>query len=132
MRRFLKKPRDLNNTQFVERVIHINELLQRFPNPSSTTAAAKIPEDKILDLLKASMSHAWQKHMRLRGFKPLKSSIKGLVKFCDQLESNEDAPTKKGADNSANQKIQGRSKHACTTESKKQGRSDNNLREKFH
>ena len=56
-RRFLKKPRDLNIKQFVERVIHINELLERFPDPSSTRTATKILKDKILDLLEVSMPH---------------------------------------------------------------------------
>ena len=65
MRRFLKKPRDLNTKQFVERVIHINELLKQFPDPSSTRTATKIPEGEILDLLEVSMPHAWQQHMRL-------------------------------------------------------------------
>ena len=81
MRRFLKKPRELSAKQFVERVIHINELLERFPDPSSTRAATKMPEDEILDLLEASMPHAWQRHMRLQGFKPLESSIKEFVEF---------------------------------------------------
>ena len=76
MRRFLTKPRDINAKQFVERVIHINKLPEHFPNPSSTTAAAKMSEEKILDLLEVSIPHAWQKHMRLQGFKPLKISIK--------------------------------------------------------
>ena len=51
MKRFLKKPRDLNAKQFVECVIHINKLLEHFPDPSSTTAAVKMPKDKILNLL---------------------------------------------------------------------------------
>ena len=43
-----------------------------------------------------------------------------------------DTLTKKGADNSANQKGQGKSKHDCMTESKRLGRSDNNTKDKFH
>ena len=70
--------------------------------------------------------------MRLQGFKPLKSSIKECVEFCEQLELTKDAPTKKGADDSANQEGQGRSKRAHTTENKKQGRSENNSEDKFH
>ena len=85
MRRFLKKPRDLSTKQFVERVIHINELLERFPDPSSTRTATKMPEDEILDLLEVSMPHAWQRHMRLQGFKPLERSIKEFVEFCERL-----------------------------------------------
>ena len=87
-----------------------------------------MPEDKILDLLEAIMSHAWQKHMCLQGFRPLKSSIKEFVKFYKQLEFTKDTPTKKGADYSTNQEGQDKSKYACKIENKKQGRSDN----KFH
>ena len=103
MRRFLKKPRYLSTKQFVEHVIHINELLERFPDPSSTRTAAKMPEDKILDLLEDSMPHAWQRHIRLQGFKPLESSIKEFVEFCKRLESTEELPTNKGTDDSINQ-----------------------------
>ena len=127
----MKKQRDLRSKKFVERVIHINKLLERFPNLSSTMAAAKMPKDKILDLLEASMPHAWQKHMHLQVFETLESTIKEFVNFCKQLESTEDAPDKKGADNSANQKGWDRSKHARTTENKKQGRSNNNDKDKL-
>ena len=102
MRRFLKKPRDLSTKQFVEHVIHINKLLERFPNPSSSRTATKMPKDEILDLLEVSMPHAWQRHMRLQGFKPLESSIKEFVDFCERLESTEELPTKKGTDDSTN------------------------------
>ena len=84
-------------------MIQISKFLEHFPNPSSTTAAAQMPEDKILDLLEASMHHAWQKHMRQQEFKPLEISIKKFVEFCKGLELTKDAPTKKGADDSANQ-----------------------------
>ena len=65
MRRFLKKVRDLSAKKIVEQVIHINKLLEHFPDPSSTTPDAKMPEDKILDLLEASMPQSWQRHMPL-------------------------------------------------------------------
>ena len=48
------------------------------------------------------------------------------------MELTKDAPTKKGVDDSANQEGQGRSNCARTTEIKKQGRSDNNTKDKFH
>ena len=51
MQRFIRKPFNWKVKDFVERVIAMNELLTLFPNPSSTLAATKIPEDKILDLL---------------------------------------------------------------------------------
>ena len=132
MRRFLKKPRDLTVKQFVERVIHINELLERFPDPSSTRTASKMPEDEILDLLEASMPYAWQKHMRLQGFKPLESTIKEFVEFCERLESTEDMPTKQGSEESGNSDSRGRNKRARTTENKKRGRSDDTADDKFH
>ena len=132
MRRFLKKPRDLTVKQFVERVIHINELLERFPDPSSTRTATKMPEDEILDLLEASMPYAWQKHMRLQGFKPLESTIKEFVEFCERLELTEDMPTKQGSEESGNSDSRGRNKRARTTENKKRGRSDDTADDKFH
>ena len=58
MRRFLKKLRDLTAKQFLECVIHINKLLERFLDPSSTTTVVKMPKDEILDFLEASMLHA--------------------------------------------------------------------------
>ena len=124
LRRFLKKPRDLSVKQFAERVIHLNELLGQFPNPSSTVTATKMPEDEILDLLEASMPFPWQKHMRLQGFKPLESTVKEFIEFCERLESTEEAPIKGNADKSTNQEGRGKSKRARTTETKKRGRSD--------
>ena len=132
MRRFLKKPRDLTAKKFIEHVIHINKLLERFPDPSSTTTAAKMPKDNILDLLEANMPHAWERHMHLQGFKPLKSTINDVFEFCEQLELAKDVPVKKGTRNSTNKESQGKSKHACTNESKKQGRSKDNSEDKFH
>ena len=83
-----------------------------------------MPEDEILDLLEVSMPHAWQRHMRLQGFKPLESSIKEFVEFCERLESTEELPSKKGTEDSTNHEGRGKSKRARTTETKKRGRSD--------
>ena len=86
MRRFLKKPRDLSTKQIVEPVIHINKILEQFPDPrSSTTSATKMPEDKIIDLLEASIPQIWQRNMGLQGFRPLKSSIKEFAELCKKL-----------------------------------------------
>ena len=84
-------------------MIDINALLKSFPDPSSTMTAAKMPEDEILGLLEASIPNVWQRHMRLQGFKPRKSSVKKFVEFCERLESTKDVPPKKGADKSTNQ-----------------------------
>ena len=60
--------------QFVKCVIHTNKLLKRIPDPSLTTPAAKMPEDKILDLLEASTPQSLKKHTHLQGFRPLKTN----------------------------------------------------------
>ena len=62
--------------------------------------------------------------MRLQGFKPLESSIKEFVEFCERLESTEELPSKKGTEDSTNHEGRGKSKRARTTETKKRGRSD--------
>ena len=66
MRRFLKKPLDLKVKDFVEQVVTINKLLTRFPDSSPTVSAAKIPDNKILDLLESAMPITWQRHMVLQ------------------------------------------------------------------
>ena len=66
-----------------------------------------------------------------RFIKPLKSTIKEFFEFCEQLELTKDTPAKKGADNFTNQESQGKSKRACMTESKKQGRSEDNANDQF-
>ena len=55
MRRFLKKPLDMKVKDFVEQVVTMNDLLTRFPDPSPTVPAAKIPDNEILDLLELTM-----------------------------------------------------------------------------
>ena len=113
-------------------MIYNNKLINHFPDPSSTTPAVKMPKDKILDLLKSIIPQIWQRHMCLQGFRPLESTVKDFFKLCEQMELTEETPTKKGLDKSNNKDSQGRNKYACATQGKKQGRPDNNARNKFH
>ena len=86
----------------------------------------------MLDLLESRIPQSWQKHMCLQQFRPLESSINEFVEFCKQLEFTKDTLIKKGADDSTNQEDWERSKRTCTTENRKQGRSNNNAEDKFH
>ena len=92
MRRFLKKPLDMKVKDTVERVITINELLTRFPDTSPTIPTAKIPDNKILDLLESAMLHTWQRRMVLQRFDPMDRTIAELVKFCKRIESTKEPP----------------------------------------
>ena len=95
MRRFLKKPLDMKVKDFVEQVVTMNELLTCFPDASPTVPTAKIPDDKILDLLESAMPITWQRHMVLQGFDPMDRTIADLVDFCKRIKLTKDLPSSK-------------------------------------
>ena len=94
MRRFLRKPQDIKIKNYVERVVELNELLTEFPDPSATLAAAKLPDDELLDLLEFGVPRDWQDQMLLHGFDPVDSTPEQFVHFCERIEATEVNPKK--------------------------------------
>ena len=95
MQRFPKKPLDMKVKDFVEQVVTMKELLTCFPDASPTVPTAKIPDNKILDLLESEMPISWQRHMVLHGFDPMDRTIAELVNFCERIKLTKELPTGK-------------------------------------
>jgi len=107
MRRFFKKPGIMSIKAYVERVIEINEYLPLFPDPTSTLAADKLPDDELLDLLEFSIPRAWQKQMVLQGFDPIEGTAEEFVRFCERVEATDgaaDEPEKISTNRSSDKK----------------------------
>ena len=95
MQRFLKKPLDIKVKDFVERAVTMNKLLTCFPDASPTVPAAKILDDKILDLLESAIPISWHHHMVLQGFDSMDGIIAELDNFCKRIELTKELPVVK-------------------------------------
>lgn len=126
MRRFLRKPHTMKIREYVARVVEINDMLEIFPPSVAGTAAIKLPEDEILDLLEFGLPNTWQKNMVLQDFDPLASNIAAFVAFCERMEQFEaadgSAPNKQSKQKTASNG-QG-SKDSASSVSKKRRRTD--------
>ena len=78
MQRFLKKPLEMKVKDFVERAV------------SPTVPAAKIVDNKILDLMESATPISCQRHMVLQGFDPMDGTIAELVNFCERIKSTKE------------------------------------------
>ena len=75
MRRFLKKPQDMQVPVYIARVIEINNYLVEFPPTTVGRDATKLPEDKLLDLLEFGIPIKWQRHMQVQNFVPIDRTL---------------------------------------------------------
>ena len=116
MRRFLKKPLDMKVKDFLEEVVTIYELLNRFPVASPTVPTGKILDNKILDLLESAMANSWKHHMVLQRFYPMDGTIVEQVDFCKRNESTKELPVVK-------KKVTRRLENTTTREARKDPRN---------
>ena len=86
MRRFLRKPKDMTTRQWISRVTELNNYLESFPPLRAGTAATKLPDDEILEILEFGIPFSWQKQMLLQNFDPIDKSMQEFTNFCDRLE----------------------------------------------
>ena len=58
MRRYMRKPRDMKMRVYRNRVVELNNYLERFP--AVFNATQKIDEDEIVDILEFGTPNKWQ------------------------------------------------------------------------
>ena len=92
MRRFLKKPRDMQVQDYIARVIKINDYLAEFPTTMVGGNTSKLSDDKLLDLLEFGITIKWQRQMQVQNFKPTARTLRDFQDFCERLESALDKP----------------------------------------
>ena len=85
MRRFLRKPRDMDTRKWSARIQEINSYLPKFPTENGNAPAA-LSEDELLDIMEFGIPAHWQGAMTLQGFNPQSHSVIDFVQFCERLE----------------------------------------------
>ena len=87
MRRFLKKPREMQVRDYIARVIEINDYLEEFPPTTVNGNATKLPDDELLDLLEFRIPIKWQRQMQVQNFVPTAGTLREFQDFCERLEA---------------------------------------------
>ena len=88
MRRYMRKPRDMKMHVYRNRVVELNNYLERFP--TAFNATQNIDDDEIVDILELGTSNKWQSEMVRLGFDSAVANSQELAEFCECLEFNED------------------------------------------
>ena len=100
MRRYMRKPRDVNAREYVARVTELNNMLAEFPHRHDDDALAGeeqcLPEDEILDILEYGVPNTWQKGFVHQGFNPLEHTLNEFVEMCERFEYTEAHETSPG------------------------------------
>lgn len=99
LRRYLRKPRDVQMRSVHTRVVELNDYLESFPNgktndqgvPLGFSANQKLDDDELADILEYGCPGSWQRKMISHGFDPIEEDdpIEGLVQFCERMETVE-------------------------------------------
>ena len=77
MRHYMRKPRDMKMRVYRNRVVELNNYLERFPTVFNATQ--KIDEDEIVDILEFGTPNKWQSEMVRLGFDSAVSNSQELV-----------------------------------------------------
>ena len=93
------EPSNMCTCECASCITKIDDFLEDFPPKVKTndegaevvTAETKLPADKILDPLKCGVPAAWQCQMILQDFDPMIPTLNEFVRFCEWLESVDDA-----------------------------------------
>ena len=115
-----KKPMKLKANEWVDRVLELNSLLEKFPPPKTGKKPEKIPQDELLSILLYGLPEKWREHMQLQGFDEETDSVKDFKEHCENLErvEQDSKPTKE-----SNKKK--RKKDEGSSESRKKSRRTN-------
>ena len=88
MRRYMRKPRDMKMRVYRNRVVELNNYLERFPTVFNATQ--KIDDDEVVDILEFATPNKWQSEMVRLGFDSVVANSQELLEFCERLEFNEE------------------------------------------
>ena len=83
MRRFLKKPADWDIKKYAARVVEINEYLPQFPPKIIGRNSEKLPDNKLLELLKFGIPLKWRNQLHLQNFNVQEHTIKEFTEMCE-------------------------------------------------
>ena len=85
---YMRKLRDMEMQVYLNRVVELNNYLERFPRTFNATQ--KIDDDEIVDILDFGTPNKWQNEMVHLSFDSAVANSQELVEFCEQLEFDED------------------------------------------
>ena len=88
MQHYMRKPRDMKMRVYRNPVVELNNYLEQFPTAFS--AAQKIDDDEVVDILKFGTPNKWQSEMVRLGIDSAVANSQELVEFCECLEFDED------------------------------------------
>ena len=89
MRRYIRKPIELNTREWVARIREINEYLPKFPEIREGVPVEKLPDDALLDILDQGIPAGWVRQMIIQGFDPIDHTIDEFVDFCERQEETD-------------------------------------------
>jgi hypothetical protein len=89
MRRFMRKPKDMSIRYYVERMLELNKYLVYFPVKTGEPAAAPMPMDDIMDILKFGIPNTWQHRMIELGFDAQASTPSEFIELCQRISYGE-------------------------------------------
>ena len=92
MKKFIKKPRDMKTCALVSRIQELNNYLPSFPPSASETVPAKLPDDKLKEIVYNALPSSWQVAMTTQGFDYPNEDIKDIIGFCERYEILEEEP----------------------------------------
>ena len=96
MQHYMRKPCDMKLRVYRNRVVELNNYLERFPTAFSVTQ--EIDDDDIVDILEFGTPNKWQSEMIQLGFDSAVTNSQELVEFCEHLEFDEDLNQKPAGD----------------------------------
>ena len=85
MRHYMRKPRDMKMRVYRNRVVELNNYLERFPTVFNATQ--KIDDDEIVDILEFATPNKWQSEMVRLGFDLVVATSQELVDFVNVWSS---------------------------------------------
>ena len=86
MRKYVRKPRDIDVRTYVGLLTEMNANLAFFPDASEDD---KLKEDEMVEILESSMPSSWHQQMIIQGFDPAEHSLHDLMDFCERLQVSE-------------------------------------------
>jgi hypothetical protein len=89
MRRFMRKPKEMNVRIYVERMLELNKYLEYFPVKLGDPAASKMPLDDIMDILKFGIPNSWQNRMIELGYDAQASTTSEFIDLCQRISYGE-------------------------------------------
>jgi len=88
MRRFWRKPKDMNIRQCANNIQHINDV--ELPELPPFVTDQGLSEDEIVDMIIFGVPNSWSKEMDKQGINPEDASLNTIINFFERMEESED------------------------------------------